>query len=431
MKYDVIILGAGLAGITIANKLQSIGMTVLVLEKGDKLEYTSSDPSTDKLASVSTYAFGQGGTTNLWHSGLIYPRIDDIKNKELQSKYHELKEFIPEALNILGGYYNPFELKRGKSQLTFETNDIFYPDTHKPLVINDGVDAFYGIKVEKISPNDKEISFIDENKSLKVFGYNKLVLCCGGLNTPRVLKELFDINFTGFNDHPMGFVGKVKVKKEYIPEFCNIQSRKVKGGHVKTALLIKDKDMTSCFYLRPAASLTMNDKISKYKSLLGASTGLSLIKNMFDIRIFHPDIISEIIFKIFGRVLSKRHYSVLFIGEQFDNESALTTNYAELKISKDHIAKYREHICEFFKQISIYCESVSYNKEVSRSELWSAAHYSSSASLGLVVDSNYQLQNYKDVYVCDTSIIPDHGYYNTGLFITTICLQFCEQLRDS
>ena len=88
----ILIIGAGLTGVTLANKLVK-NHDVAVIEKGPEkgTKLPSDFGQSTSLAKVPTFVFGQGGTTNLWHNGLITPKEikriifkNKITNKNIQ-----------------------------------------------------------------------------------------------------------------------------------------------------------------------------------------------------------------------------------------------------------------------------------------------------------------------------------------------------------
>lgn len=72
-EFDFVIIGAGLAGVTISNQLSILGFTVLLLETGEGIQTYSDNKyySRDKSNLLFTRGMGDGGTTNFWHSGFL------------------------------------------------------------------------------------------------------------------------------------------------------------------------------------------------------------------------------------------------------------------------------------------------------------------------------------------------------------------------
>jgi hypothetical protein len=153
---------------------------------------------------------------------------------------------------------------------------------------------------------------------------------------------------TGFIDHPLGFVGKVRFKKEVSGAIDRL-SLTVKGDYVvRSALRLKSEcgRYTCCAFLRPALTMGNILAIYKHKSLLGATTGLTRIRNAFSWKLFHPDIMAEVVSHLFGVNVPGRTFNVLFVGEQrrgasrvYYQDDALRVNWSiaeELAICIGH-----------------------------------------------------------------------------------------------
>ena len=93
----------------------------------------------------------------------------------------------------------------------------------------------------------------------------------------------------------MGHIGKIKVKNEFKEMFTKLCAQPLENGYFRSGVTTRIGDHKAIFYVWPA--VTMNNKLSiyKYYSLLGASNGFNRIKNMFDIRLFSPDVIAVIL----------------------------------------------------------------------------------------------------------------------------------------
>ena len=80
MKNKCLIIGSGLAGCTLAGALEK-SHDVLVLDAGPArgIAYPLLEFPKKRLGEVKTCALGRGGTTNLWHNGLIPLSAKDIK----------------------------------------------------------------------------------------------------------------------------------------------------------------------------------------------------------------------------------------------------------------------------------------------------------------------------------------------------------------
>ena len=426
----VVIVGAGLAGAMLSRVLHaSDKCEVTVIDKGPVDSYLLDKKSKNKLAQVSTYCFGNGGTTNLWHNGLILPSDNSTKG-------FSLLEYVNQAAKILGyngeKEFDKFVKEIRSSFSNLHTDVLFYPESRMKIVAEYN-ECYFNSDVVDISINGGVVDSIKiktKSGSTNVSG-DVFIFSCGGLGTPRLLKKLNLLQSgMSFIDHPMGFVGKVQIKRNFLELFSSLVSRKVSGGEVKTAIVCDIGGLRSALYFRPAFLNSNNKSIVKYKSLLGASSGVELINNLFDKRIFHPDIISEVAYKLFGLHFRRSVLSLMLVCEQIKTNNLLSMDRAELRISSEEINIYRQHICYYNKLLAGYCQSMDIEESLSEADLWSAAHYSGGDCLSDVVDADsLKYVDLDNLYVCDGSVLSSHSYTNTGLEIVARALKLAESIK--
>ena len=100
MKKSVVIIGAGLAGVTLANKLSTF-FNVSVIEKGPSNKGIVDSNKLSKLAYVPTFSYGHGGSTNIWHNGLIKSKMEEVSSYYFKKKLESLNDFYDEAAKNL------------------------------------------------------------------------------------------------------------------------------------------------------------------------------------------------------------------------------------------------------------------------------------------------------------------------------------------
>ena len=226
----------------------------------------------------------------------------------------------------------------------------------------------------------------------------------------------------------------MRVKNAFEDQFNDFHEKKVSGGVVKTAFVLNEEGYSSCVYLRPAFNMTNNLDICKYKSLLGASSCFSRIKRAFNYKIFHPDIVSEIMNKFFSIKTSPDIYSILFVGEQKKRTNKIFKSYSELNVSDSEISIYKKQLKQFEQKMLPFIDEININYDFDKSWLWSAAHHSGAVSLDSgLVSEDYQLLGFDNIFVCDASLISEHNYFNTGLTIASMAMELADQNnpRDS
>lgn len=417
----IVIIGSGLTGSTLANLLCH-DHEVTVIEKGPskKIQLPKDFGWDTKLANVPTFCFGQGGTTNLWHNGLIFPDVNP-EDPVFSKIRHDSLDFIQRAASSLNYKESDSFFDRTKKVsadfLELENSELYYPYVYSSLELDDRVNPYFEVDDFIIDCKLSTIILSDGER----ISYDRLVFCAGGLSTPQIVKNKLGYPIDNyFSDHPMGFFGKIKVKKEYSKLFFKAHQEKLKNGYKKTAILIDFEGSTSAFYLRPAGNIHNSVKISKYKSELGASNGMRRIMKLFDKRILNLDIIEEIINKFFKVRLFSRYYSLMVVGDQRIRSNVLGDNFAELIIDESDLKKFKKQFQILESKLEPYCEEINIVTEINPKFFWSSAHHSNSLPCRDYVDENMKLKGSKNIYICDSSIISDHKYFNTGLLLSSM-----------
>lgn len=463
MKERIVVIGGGLAGSLLCNALvKQADVTLLEVGRKDSVQYPRISFDRKKLAEVPTFCFGGGGTTNLWHNGLIpINHRDDVVDPEFAEVLAEAQHFTDEAASALFFEKEPYSLAYDTlvSEITRIADRIgvfpdgidclIYPKKFDKLTVDSRVSDFYSVS---------DIGFAFEGRRIKTVKYSigaqeysidagAVIVAAGALGSPRILKEIinasgqhFDTLGAGFIDHPMGFVGKVRFNREIARQIRQL-SMYDKGEYVsRNAIRLKSAcgQYTCCAFFRPA--LTMDNRLSiyKYKSLLGASTGFARVRNAFSWKIFHPDIIAEIFSHLFGVNIPSCTYNILFIAEQKRGKNRVYYDDDNLRvdwsISADELAIYRTLLEKLNAMMQKVAEEVSIVTDITEDWLWSAAHHSGTVSLGNsaenLVDKDLKMNLFDNVYVCDGSVIQEHSYANTGLAIGQLALRLAKRVLD-
>ena len=461
MQKKVVVIGAGLAGSLICNELvKSYDVVLLEIGKKDSIRYPQVYFLNKKLAEVRTFCFGGGGTTNLWHNGLIPIFPKDVISNDFKEVLAEAESYQNKAAANLFWIDNPYSAEH--KEVTSETNlladeiNVFsdgvdcllYPKKFNKLEVSSEVDAFYEVSDIEFNSVGKKVTSVSY-----YFGQKKqsvdsdvVIISAGALGSPLLVKKVLSaINCstenvgTGLADHPMGFVGKVKIKKTFNRGIKQFSVRDRGNYECRTAIRVKSDcgSYTGCAFLRSA--LTMQNRLSiyKYKSLLGASNGNDRIRNMFSWKLFHPDILAEIYSHLFGVTIPGRIYNVLFLFEQKRGTNNVSYKNSGLEvnwsITKGELKIYKGMIKKLHHMLTAIADEVNLNIDITDDWLWSAAHHSGTISLGNkdddLVDKDLKLKACDNVFVCDGSIIQEHSYANTGLTIGALAMRLAERVR--
>lgn len=463
MKKNIVVIGGGLAGCLLCNELvKHANVTLLEVGSKDAISYPEIGFDRKKLASVATFCFGGGGTTNLWHNGLIPIRREDVDGQAFSEVLTEAQLLSDRAAAALFFSREPYshayekvlseieDITASVSNFPDGFDTLIYPKKFKKLTADSKVNAAYSVE---------NIGFVCDGRRIRRVNYkigavffeidaDVVIVAAGALGSPRILEAViaaagqrFERLGTGFIDHPMGFVGKVRFKADVSERFRHF-SMLDKGDYVaRSAIRLKSPcgQYTCAAFLRPA--LTMDNRLSvyKYKSLLGASTGLTMLRSVFSWKMLHPDIIAEIFSHLFGVNIPSRTYNVLFIGEQKRGNNRIYYEGDDFRVdwsvSPDELAIYRALLEKLRDMLQDIAEQVNIKTDISEDWLWSAAHHSGTTSLGdsaeALVDKDLKLKFCDNVFVCDASVIQEHSYANTGLTIGQLAFRLAERVLNA
>jgi len=462
MLKRVVIIGAGLAGSLLCNELVK-GFDVFLLERGDrdKIEIPQVNFINKKLAEVPTFCYGGGGTTNLWHNGLIPIKTNDIIGPVFLEVLDDCRKFIDQAASAL--FFNDKSFQVEYENLILEINALsdkfsafphgidclIYPKKFQKLTIDPKVKAFYNVT---------DLDFVFDGRGVRTVRYKSgcqmysatgdvVIVCAGALSTPEVLSKMMaasdltnDSAGFGFIDHPTGFVGKVKFKKGVSDVFKKLSAYDKSHYVSRNAVRLKSScgRYKACAFFRPAMTMSNNLAIYKYKSLLGASSGMDRFKAVLSPRLFHPDIMAEAFEHLFFLPIPGRTFNVLFVGEQKQGPNRVFWKgnglHVDWSISEKELDIYRQMLSGLKDMLTDLAEEINIETNISDEWLWSMAHHSGTVSMGdtddALVDRDLRLRPFDNVFVCDGSVIQEHSYANTGLAIAQLAFRLAKHIRD-
>lgn len=460
MRKSVVVVGSGLAGSMICNELAAnANVTLLELGGENSISYPSVEYVHRELAGVRTFCHGGGGTTNLWHNGLIPINPSDVQSAVFRDVLSAARPYMDKAAARLFFPTSHFgqayadavaEVTRlGEAMGVFEygLDCLVYPRKYTRLRADAGVRGHYNVRSLEFGLRGREITRVTfaDGKGQHEVAADVVVICAGTLGTPRLVERIVSATGSsgqaagvGLIDHPLGFVGKAKFKPQHCASMRTL-SRLDKGDYeCCTAARIKSScGRYTCFaFFRPAMTMTNDLAIYKYKSLLGASSGAERIHNAFSPKILHPDILAEIFAHLFGVQPRGRVFNILVYFEQKRGDNRVTYAGDRLRvawrITDQEIAVYNEMLGRLRDMLVPLADELNIQIPVSGEWLWSGAHHSGTVSLGNdpedILDTDLRMKCCDNAFVCDGSVIQEHSYANTGLTIGQLALRLADHI---
>jgi choline dehydrogenase-like flavoprotein len=459
MSRRFVVIGAGLAGSLLCNELANHAeVTLLEIGERDRVQFPRIGFDRKRLAQVDTFCFGGGGTTNLWHNGLIPINRSDVAGEDFRHVLAESEAFTNEAASRLffaGSYTTAYAEAVSEAESAAESvglsahgvDCLIYPKAFKPLTVDPRVHGIYavdGIRFVFAKGRIRTVTCTAASREYSIEPTD-VIVAAGAMGSPRILSDIirasghrFEGLGTGFIDHPLGFVGKVRFKKT-VAGVVRRLSLTDRGRYiVRSALRLKSAcgRYTCCAFFRPAVTMRNSLEVYRYKSLLGATNGLRRIRHAMSWRLLHPDIIAEVYSHLAGASIPGRTFNVLFVAEQrrgtsrvYHDGDALRVDWS---ISEEELTTYRALLTDLARRLEPLAEEVNIQTALTPDWLWSGAHHSNTTPLGATtadaVDRDLKLRFCDNVYVCDGSVIQEHSYANTGLTIGQLALRLARHL---
>jgi choline dehydrogenase-like flavoprotein len=251
LRADVCIVGAGIAGITVARKLMGSGLSVILLESGG----TDFDPVIQDLMAGRTtglpyYALVDarlrlfGGTLNIWGGrtaemdGIDFEQRPWIPHSGWPVTHAELRPWVQEARSLLGAEAVALEQEPGAALPEFDADLLrtgfwqigIHPDRLTPSHCGDlthapDVTVLTRATVTRLQARPElgsieEISVADPGGARATISAGHFVLAAGGLENARLLLASNDVSPHGlgnghdlvgrfFMEHPHARGGRV------------------------------------------------------------------------------------------------------------------------------------------------------------------------------------------------------------------------------
>ncbi|WP_029696193.1 FAD-dependent oxidoreductase [Comamonas badia] len=267
-EFDVCVVGAGPAGITLALKMAEIGLHVGLIEAGG-MEYGQQSQDVYKIESLGRDLYAEstrlryfGGTSNHW-SGRCRPFVKEDFERAIAGdlpgwpiSFDELNRYQPEAMQILDIPENGFATENESFDGGYFEADHFAlsPPTRfaekykKQLEEHNNVNLYLNcnlidVRYDRISGGVVQLSAAGYDKQQRAVKAKNYVLAMGGIENSRMLlnsvslmavDHINSMTGVGFMEHLNVELGEFVVKDQEIEQDWSVFT---------TPRLVKEKDV--------------------------------------------------------------------------------------------------------------------------------------------------------------------------------------------
>ena len=463
MNFDFVIIGSGPAGSILSEELSGKGFKVAIIDRAkNEKSMPINDffcPYIDKAPTYYTPVFSNqmGGNSALWHSKIYLLSKNEVQKYNWNIEYKELEKYsdkLADKLGVSNQNINRTKENEGKEYryslrakfrnmyeyLKINKNKnitIFKESSPIELDINDGVVQKVLLKNLK---NEKKLISINHS----------IIFCAGGLGNPHLLLNLLDnknINLgKNLSDHSHVNLGKV-INKNLI-KYINIAKPNIKfNSKVKNmneiALILNNEKNFSGIQLDYKV-----DPIRYARRFFIRIKNLPLRRFIIFLSFFFTKFNG--LFHRFGYLMGKYYkYSFEFFFSQqpsLENKVFLTEKKDEFglkkiniswKINENDLKNYDYLIKKAIGENGIldnFKNKIDFQSNFKKHGL-AGLHPSCTTKIGTepsngVVDKNLKIFEYKNIYICGSSVFPFNGYTNPTWTIMSLAIRLANYLKN-
>jgi len=458
MQYDLIIVGAGIAGHCLVQGFDATGKNILVLEAGPTKPSALSqafykgfvaENSLPHSAPEEWRTRALGGSSNCWGGGVVPFDEEDFLKRDKSGRllwpiaYSELLPFYDSVKKILGIDINEstVEIFRPNSFSIFSDQSQLDSFTSKLLLRKGGEAIKFSTNYKRPSQikflvnhqvmdfeinNGRVVALVvynHETKSIEHFSSKNIILTAGGLETTRIIltskvmehiphPELVGKFYTPHINQPLGLIVKTTANSTIATDYKSY-----------------NKTIEYRTFLSPSSELIQKGAINA--------------KIMFEHHIVEPwsafNLLASLWKKnVFQAIFKKDILQVHIISDQEPNE--LSRVYLSNKKGKDNIPQLiidhqcttsdYEKIDKVAKLLAVDMEKkgwMYYPKPVSRNttRFDGASHHlgtlrmASEAEYG-VVDKNLRVYGVDNLFICSGAVFPSASHANPTFTIAAL-----------
>lgn len=443
------IIGTGLAGSILADELAKWAQ-VTVFERGPAVPaHPERVVFADRPFGLHpSFCYGLGGTTNLWHGGMIAMTSAEYGSHWPAAVREDLPRWQDAVFERLYGRDRLLAwkaLREAHSTLHHDPNLVldylFRPVEAHHAARSDSfrlAELRLGHRVTNLREDEGQV-VVGGTASGRTFSlaFDHVVVAAGGLNSPLVLKASgLGGGQVGQNltDHPMGFVAKL-TRRPGSRSFDAIKRLPEAEGVLK----MRD-DRTGLwfsFYLRPTSTpqITSDPYADSFK-ILGSAGRLQQYFHAI-LKLDDADFRSQAMAHLFRRKRTGQHAYVLVVAQQegVGQGTVEPCGPEGLSVRWSISDAVVEGLKRSLSRLSNWLDAdLTVAPGDLRTRLWSAAHHSGTCRMAPspaegVVDTDLKVHGCNRIFVCDGSVLPATGVSNTGLTIGGLSMRLADHLR--
>ena len=479
----ICILGSGAGGGILALELSRFWpgeICIIDIDSNDK-KYSFKKKLNNKFISKINHknnlGFGFGGGSNVWHGVITTLDMEDniaINKiartniiKDLNSGIEELKKYFPKLEMLLKKnsisvrsrkiinervltskkylvYYSPLRIRKLLQQLQVNT---------KIKIVEESV----ALKLNQDDfGNVKSITYLKDKKFYNLEA-DIFILAMGAIENSRILLQSFSNSVhkndcVGKNllDHPFALIGKISTPRALLYKLhgCSsfFKTVSLRFGYKNTCHTKKEKEDGSnhSIFIKPLYAKNVLQQRKIIKKMINRKISYSSILNIFSTKSLLKAIFILILEKLgFGYFTNNFDVSMQFEMTGKDKNTVKLSKYYDIygrliplvnyKIPQRYYLDIKKMQEKVKNSIIAWSDYKFFNfKDIL---FYTGYHYSGTCQLGTsakksVVDINLKYHGIKNLYICDSSIIPRIGNANLFLTISLFSIRLAKYLLN-
>lgn len=464
---DIVIIGSGPAGITLANRLKTQFKKIALVEAGERYFSEESQkyyhgyidglfPQSMDKSRLSMF----GGTTGHW--GGTCRTLDNYDFDNWPIKKKSISKYLNEACKILEvkNSFRTENLNNNLNLVEFQQSNTYFPEKYySEIEKSKNINLYLECPVVEIIGDDyltKKIKCFDKRKKKYFYLNSKIfIIATGGIENSRILllekkrnKNLFDNNIPIGNfwyEHPAKLLGSAFVNPEKLKQKLNTSLNNF-GPRF-------DSGSGENYSFAPTYNLIQNKKIlnSCCWLVIHKRKEGTWKKYLKDFMCIAPNL-SKSAVEFFDKKLFCGA-SIISSWEQdpeFENKIELSSksdefnnNLAILKYNKSELVRKTARV--MFEKIGEFLIDEDLGRLVGENFLFDKKeeylsdagwHHMGGTIMGndpkkSVVDANLKVHGSKNIFVIGSSVFPTGGHANPTLTITQLSLRLGDYLINN